>query len=203
MGRNYHFRPGSFYRVDDRTGFPQRAERTRKQWNNLIVDEKVWEPRQPQDLVRGVQDDQTVYDARPLSPDQFVGPVWTTTTQPVAIGSRTIAITSLSSFSVGDLVAIMLDADGGVLFRAYVTAVGMYSFGTNLTTESGFSLLTEGGFVLMTDNLIPGISINVPVPSPISIGAQVWNYGPIAGGPATKVSSIPILFNIVPAPPGH
>lgn len=29
MGRKLHYKPGSFYRTDDRTGFPQRAERTR------------------------------------------------------------------------------------------------------------------------------------------------------------------------------
>ena len=72
MGRDRHYVPGSFYRVDDRTGFPTRSYRTRKEWNNLIVSERVWEARQPQDFVKGVKDDQTVPQARPLSPNTFI-----------------------------------------------------------------------------------------------------------------------------------
>ena len=72
MGRKLHYKAGSFYRTDDRTGFPQRAERTRREWTGLIVDENVWEPRQPQDFVRGVADDQSVPEARPRAPATFV-----------------------------------------------------------------------------------------------------------------------------------
>ena len=180
MGRHYHYRPGSFYRVDDRTGFPQRAEHTRKQWNNLIVDEKVWEPRQPQDLVRGIKDDQSVQDARPLAPAQFTGPVWTTVSFDVRINAKIIPLDSLSSFSVGDLVAIMTDADGGTLFKAYIIAVGSFAA---LTTETQIDLTTEGGADLLIGSLVPGIVINVRLPSNVSAGAQIWNYGPIAGGP--------------------
>jgi hypothetical protein len=156
MGRHYKYRPGSFYRVDDRTGFSQRAEHTRKQWNNLIVDEKVWEPRQPQDLVRGVKDQQSVQDVRPLAPDQFVGPVWTATSYAVPIGSNLIPVASVASFSVGDQIAIMTQGDGGVLFHSTVTGIGFYSFqsyGTVACFQIGDSL-----------------------PQPVGTGAQVWNY---------------------------
>lgn len=73
MGTKKHFRMGSFYRVDDRTGFPERAEDTQMEWNGLIVSRRVWEARQPQDFVRGVSDDQTVPYARPRSPNTWVG----------------------------------------------------------------------------------------------------------------------------------
>ena len=199
MGRNYHFRPGSFYRVDDRTGFPTRAEYTRKQWNNLIVDEKVWEPRQPQDLVRGVKDQQSVQDARPLAPAQFVGPVWTTTSCAVPIWSRIIPLASLGSFSVGDLVAIMTNIDGGTLFRAYVIGVGNYPVVTgSLATEGGSAIQTEDGQDILVEAYAPGIVINIPIPGPALDGAQVWNYGPIEGGPITPKYGIPLLFSIIP-----
>ena len=32
----------------------------------------MWEARQPQDFVKGVKDDQTVPEARPLSPNTFI-----------------------------------------------------------------------------------------------------------------------------------
>ena len=98
MGRKLHFKMGSFYRTDDRTGFPQRAERTRKEWNNLIVDEKVWEPRQPQDLVKGVPDIQSVPDARPLGQNIYVGPISVATTANAVIGQTVIPVQTIFGF---------------------------------------------------------------------------------------------------------
>lgn len=73
MGTKLFYKPGSFYRICDRTGFAIRAERTQKEWNNLIVSDQVWEARQPQDFVRGVNDDQTVPNARPRQPNVYIG----------------------------------------------------------------------------------------------------------------------------------
>jgi hypothetical protein len=77
MGTERFYKPGSFYRICDRTGFATRAEHTSTEWNNLIVRESVYERRHPQDFVKGVQDNQTVPFARPRQPNVFVG----TTTQ--------------------------------------------------------------------------------------------------------------------------
>lgn len=110
MGRKLHYRPGSFYRTDDRTGFPQRAEDTRKEWNGLIVDERVWEARQPQDLVRGVQDQQSVPEARPLGPNVFVGPIYgelSASAQPLAF---VIELQSTAGMNAGDEIGVMLDS---------------------------------------------------------------------------------------------
>lgn len=72
MGTERFYRPGSFYRIDDRTGFATRAERTRTEWNGLIVSDRVWEARQPQDFVKGVADNQTVPYPRPRQPNPDV-----------------------------------------------------------------------------------------------------------------------------------
>src|SRR4051812_30721467 len=74
MADDNHYVPGSFYRICDRTGFKYRADRTRKEWNNLIVYERVWEERQPQDYVRGVQDNQTVPQPRPQGQNIYIYP---------------------------------------------------------------------------------------------------------------------------------
>lgn len=177
MGRTLHYRPGSFYRTDDRTGFPQRAENTRKQWNNLIVDESVWEPRQPQDLVKGVKDDQTVNDARPLAPNQFVGPLYLSLSSNSSTGDTFIQLSSLAGVTVGDEIAIMLDtnvlyttgvqgfSDGGVLIFGALPSdaasgnmvidyrtpfAGAFPSGGILLTEEGAILTAEGGgFILL------------------------------------------------------
>ena len=73
MGTKRHYKPGSFYRICDRTGFAVRAEDTQMEWNNLIVDKRVWEVRQPQDFVKGIPDNQTVPYARPRSPNLASG----------------------------------------------------------------------------------------------------------------------------------
>lgn len=109
MGRDLHYRPGSWYMVDDRSGFPERAEKMKREWDNLMVDERRWEPRQPQDYVRGVRDDQTVPVARPISTPSFVGPSQTTLAQAAAPRATVIYVESLSGFVRGHLVRVMLD----------------------------------------------------------------------------------------------
>jgi hypothetical protein len=89
-----------------------RASRTRKEWTNLIVDRKLWEPRHPQDFVKGVIDDQSVSDPRPRATlDTFLGPLQTTTTARVAAGGNLIPLASAVRFLVGDRVEIMLDTN--------------------------------------------------------------------------------------------
>jgi hypothetical protein len=118
-GRQY--KPGSFWRQDDQSGFTVRAENTRPEWQGLIVDRRFWEPRQPQDLVTGVPDNQAVYNARPLPPASFVGPVSTTLTAAAAIGDTVLAVDSVQSFGPGSLVGVMLDS--GSYFNTTISNV--------------------------------------------------------------------------------
>jgi len=74
MGTELRYIPGSFYRICDRTGMAVRAERTQREWQGLIVRKEVWEVRQPQDFVRGVNDIQTVPSPRPRQANVYVGP---------------------------------------------------------------------------------------------------------------------------------
>ena len=116
MGRKLKYRPGSFYRTDDRTGFPQRAEITRKEWTGLIVDQARWEPRQPQDLVKGVPDIQSVQDPRPLGQNIYVGPISVQTTANAVIGQTSIPVETIFGFYEGAKVGCMLDLDNGTVF---------------------------------------------------------------------------------------
>lgn len=161
MGRKLHFRMGSFYRTDDRTGFPQRADVTRKEWTGLIVDEKVWEPRQPQDLVKGVPDIQAVNDPRPLGANVYVGPVFLQITVDVPVLSYVIPVGSLAYVTLGDTCAVIL-ADGS-LFRTVIT--GMIANGPN-------------GPAVVIDPFNP-------LPLPAMIGDDIIDYRiPYGGVPA-------------------
>ena len=130
MGRKLHYKAGSWYRVDDRTGFPQRAERTRKEWTGAIVDEARWESRQPQDLVKGVPDIQAVPDPRPLGSNVYVGPISVPTTANAVVGQTAIQVQSIFGFYQGAKVGCMTDLDGGAVF---FTTIAVPPSSTTLT----------------------------------------------------------------------
>lgn len=109
MADDKHYVPGDFYRICDFTGFKVRANRTRKEWNNFIVREQSWEPRQPQDFVRGTYDDQTVPEPRPRSVNVFIGPLGTALSANAANGATTIYVQSTIRMSAGDIIYVMMD----------------------------------------------------------------------------------------------
>jgi hypothetical protein len=147
MGTKLHYKPGSFYRQCDRTGFSIRAEHTQKQWNNIIVRDRSFEERQPQDFVRGRRDDQTVPQPRPRSTNVFLG-VQTTIAQitvpsgPFSSGFSTgfdifgagiinIVLKSTVGFNVNDSISIQLN-NGSTFF----TTAAAINFSTNVITIS-------------------------------------------------------------------
>ncbi len=67
-----HYVHGDANSICDRSGFKVKKSTTRKEWNGLIVRDKDWEPRHPQDYVRGRQDIQSVHEPRPEATDNFL-----------------------------------------------------------------------------------------------------------------------------------
>lgn len=145
MGTKLHFKPGSFYRICDRTGFAVRAEHTKKQWNNIIVRDRSFEERQPQDFVRGRRDDQTVPQPRPRQTNIFLG-VQTQLAESSAssgpfssgfsigfeiTGLLILVLQSALGFNVGDEISIQLD--NGVTFFTTAQAI---NFSTNVITPA-------------------------------------------------------------------
>lgn len=72
--RNDEYRHGDFNRICDRSGFKVKASETMRTWDGLIVRKEDWEPRHPQDFVRGRKDHQNVPHARPEATDTFLNP---------------------------------------------------------------------------------------------------------------------------------
>jgi len=60
--------------ICDRCGFKYPLKELRKEWTGLKVCKNDWDPRHPQDFVRGVPDNQTLSEPRPRPTDVFVGP---------------------------------------------------------------------------------------------------------------------------------
>lgn len=172
MGRKLHFKMGSFYRTDDRTGFPQRAERTRQEWTGLIVDKSIWEIRQPQDFVRGVKDDQSVPKPRPLPPDIFDGPTYLDLVADVGPGAL-IYLTTESGERVTTEAGqpITLGSNLNIL---YLNSLAGISVG-----ERGGVMMNNGQFYNFTFQAIvspSAVQISGSVPFLASAGNSVINY---------------------------
>jgi hypothetical protein len=145
VGTKLHYKLGSWYRICDRSGFAVRAEHTQKQWNNIIVRNRSFEERQPQDFVRGRRDDQTAPQPRPRQTNVFLGvqtqlAVSTVSSAPFSdgvsngfqiTGARNLAVQSAIGFNVGDEISIQLD--NGTTFFTTAQAI---NFSTNVITPS-------------------------------------------------------------------
>lgn len=60
MSYTPHYKRGTWNAVCDRCGLVFKSDQLRKTWDGLYVCHDDWEPRHPQDFVKGVKDDQSV-----------------------------------------------------------------------------------------------------------------------------------------------
>lgn len=67
-----HYIPGDHWVICDECGFKVRSSNTRVRWDKMRVCLADWEPRHPQDRVRGKRDRQRVPNPRPDPPDKFL-----------------------------------------------------------------------------------------------------------------------------------
>lgn len=102
-------------RVCDRTGFTVWASETTKEWNGNIVWNRVFEPRQSQDFVRGVRDDPSVKDPRPPGTAQFIGPLVTEVNDTHVAGRFSLTLLDTTRMDIGDRISIVLD-NGDIYF---------------------------------------------------------------------------------------
>lgn len=121
MADDRHYVGGEWYRICDRTGFKIRDVHAKKEWTNRIVRNESWEPRQPQDFVQGIADDQTVVDARPRQLNQFQGPLGTVLISNSKAGDTFINVQASIRMVAGDILTIMLNT--GVNFRVAILDV--------------------------------------------------------------------------------
>ena len=107
--------PGDNYIIDDNLGRKVRASKVRLQWNNIATTGSHWNPRQPQDMVVAVRDEQIVALNRPRQPNQFTV-VATVVTAFAAAGALAITVQSAVGFAIGNLVQVMLDRGDPFIF---------------------------------------------------------------------------------------
>lgn len=72
MGKRDYFIFDDYNVICDRCGAKFKASECKMEWDNLFVCKWCWEPRQPQDYVRGVKDDQRAPIVRARGETQFI-----------------------------------------------------------------------------------------------------------------------------------
>lgn len=135
MAHDRFYRGGDNYLLDDNTGFKIRASVARLQWDNIATTGHAWSPRQPQDLVQAVRDEQIVALARPRQPNQFTV-LGTYVVAPSLAGASAIEVASSAGFTNGMGILIMLDS--GVNFQTSVDSTSGATI--NITGTLPFSV---------------------------------------------------------------
>ena len=123
-----HYIPGDNWLIDDRTGFKIRARDARKEWNGLVVHQRNFEERHPQDFVKGIPEDQSVEEPRDRSPESYIGPIYIPITGDTLPGGNVITVEHTSGVADGDSCGVFLD-DGNV----HRTTVSGVPTGTTIT----------------------------------------------------------------------
>lgn len=67
-----YYKHGDNNVICDVCGFKVKASQTRRRWDGLVVCREDWEPRHPQDFVRGRRDRQVPAVIRPEPADKFL-----------------------------------------------------------------------------------------------------------------------------------
>lgn len=71
MGHADFLRNGDYNGICDACGHKYKFSQLKLRWDGLYVCSYDWEPRQPQDYVKGVRDNMSVPVSRPQPPDTF------------------------------------------------------------------------------------------------------------------------------------
>lgn len=121
MADDKHYVAGDWYFLDDRTGFKTRAARARLRWDAVMTSGTHWDPRQPQDSVQGVRDEQAPPWTRTRQRNQFTV-VASYVTGFAGAGSLSMSIASSQGFNLGDLCQVPLDNTGNI-FQFRISAI--------------------------------------------------------------------------------
>jgi len=115
MGSRDYLKLGDWNIICDRCGAKFKASECRFDWQNLLVCDNCWEPRHPQDFVKGIPDNQSVPFTRP----DITQTMGETTVETTALkNATTIDLVSITGLSKYDPIGIALD--NGITHWTYI-----------------------------------------------------------------------------------
>jgi hypothetical protein len=72
MGRADFYKNGDYNAICDECGKKYKFSQLKKRWDGLYVCEREWEPRHPQDYLKGIRDNMSVPISRPEAGNSFI-----------------------------------------------------------------------------------------------------------------------------------
>lgn len=142
--RRKFFKSGDFLRVDDRSGFTVYASQTKREWTNNIVDKGLWEPRHPQDLVKGRPDNQAVPEPRPPAAATYTGPSYYAMDDAALAGATVIPLESTTGLAATNRVSLILDNG-----NTHRTTIASVSAGVSVTLNLAIPSKASSGNLLV------------------------------------------------------
>ena len=102
MGHADYYKSGTYNGLCDRCGSKFKFSDLKLEWDGLYVctANGCWEPRQPQDYVKGVRDDMAVPVSRPDQPNVFLDTIYV----------NPVICTSLLNFAINRLKSLVVSA---------------------------------------------------------------------------------------------
>ena len=144
--RNPGWRKGDHWLRCDTCGFDYRFSDMKKRWDGYMVCKWDWEPRHPQDYVKGRKDRQAVPVARPEGLDLTDT---TTLNANAAAGATSLTLADASGVSQYDTIGITLDQTNtvGSLTNNPIhwTDVATAPVGNDLTITTGIPSAASSG----------------------------------------------------------
>ena len=131
MGHADYYRSGTYNGICDRCGSKFKFSDLKLEWDGLYVctANGCWEPRQPQDYVKGVRDDMAVPVSRPDQPNVFLDTIYVTPS------------VSIASIIKGVLISLAVSVSSAVSVALSTTLRG---FGTKVVNGSAINSKTLG-----------------------------------------------------------
>lgn len=74
MGRADFYKDGDYNAICDECGKKYKFSQLKKRWDGLFVCSRDWEPRHPQDYLKGIRDNMSVPISRPEAGNSFIAP---------------------------------------------------------------------------------------------------------------------------------
>lgn len=133
---------GSYFKLGDHNaicyvcGFERKSSEMLLRWDGVYVCQDDWEPRHPQDFVRGVPEEQAPDWTQPEPPDQFAGAAPTPTAN-IVVGTPDIFVNGVLQ-TVGVNYTITLP-QGVVTFLSTPAAGAVIAWSGTWKDNAGFS----------------------------------------------------------------
>ena len=140
MGSRDYLKLGDWNAICDLCGFKYKASELRKRWDGFMVCQKDWEPRPPQEYIKGIKEDFSVPFSRPMVTDRsttgyvqaLAGTTYITQAS-IGLDNRVLVAVLAQLYGIHTQGGVTIDIGADVDVDAIVTVAGAKTAGVATT----------------------------------------------------------------------